>query len=125
VLLLRYTGIRIGDAVSLTSDRIKLNRLFLYTAKTGTPVNTVLPEFVLETVEACPKVTGMHFFWNGTGKLDTIVGSWRRRLENCSTLLKCQTAMHIASVTLSQSNYYSQACQSRESRSYSGTRACE
>ena len=80
VLLLRYTGMRIGDAVSLTSDRIKLNRLFLYTAKTGTPVNTVLPDFVLEALEASPKVTRAHFFWNGAGKLDTIVGSWRRRL---------------------------------------------
>ena len=30
VLLLRYSGMRIGDAVSLSRDRIKLNRLFLY-----------------------------------------------------------------------------------------------
>ena len=80
VLLLRYTGMRIGDAVSLTSDRIKLNRLFLYTAKTGTPVNTVLPDFVLQALEASPKVTCVYFFWNGAGKLDTIFGSWRRRL---------------------------------------------
>jgi integrase len=79
-LLLRYSGMRIGDAVSLTSDRIKMNRLFLYTAKTGTPVNTILPDFVLEALEASPKVTDLYFFWNGTDKLDTIVGSWRRRL---------------------------------------------
>lgn len=71
---------RIGDAVSMTSDRIKLNRLFLYTAKAGTPVNSVLPDFVLEALEASPKITDIHFFWNGTDKLDTIVGSWRRRL---------------------------------------------
>jgi integrase/recombinase XerD len=80
VLLLRYSGMRIGDAVSLSGDRIKLNRLFLYTAKTGTPVNTVLPDFVLDALEASPKVTGVHFFWNGRDKLDTIVGSWRKRL---------------------------------------------
>jgi len=80
VLLLRYSGIRIGDAIGLTSDRIKVNRLFLYTAKTGTPVNTILPDFVLEALEASPKVSDLHFFWNGTDKLDTIVGSWRKRL---------------------------------------------
>ena len=40
VLLLRYTGMRIGDAVSLTLDRIQGNRLFLYTQKTGVAVNT-------------------------------------------------------------------------------------
>jgi integrase/recombinase XerD len=79
VLLLRYTGMRIGDAIGLTSNAIKLNRLFLYTAKTGTPVNTVLPDFVLEALEASPKVTDVHFFWNGV-KLDTTVGSWRPRL---------------------------------------------
>jgi integrase/recombinase XerD len=80
VLLLRYSGMRIGDAVGLSSDRIQQNRLFLYTAKTGTPVNTVLPDFVLEALESCPKVTGVQFFWNGRDKLDTIVGSWRKRL---------------------------------------------
>jgi hypothetical protein len=51
VLLLRYSGMRIGDAVSLTSDRIEGTRLFLYTQKTGTPVNTVLPEFVLNALD--------------------------------------------------------------------------
>ena len=82
VLLLRYSGVRIGDAISLTSDRVKKNRLFLYTAKTGTPVNTVLPDFVLRALEECPRVTGAHYFWNGRDKLDAIVGSWRKRLAN-------------------------------------------
>jgi integrase/recombinase XerD len=80
VLLLRYSGMRIGDVVRLTSDRLNLNRLFLYTAKTGTPVNTILPSFVVEALEKLPKVTELNFFWNGEDKLDAIVGSWRRRL---------------------------------------------
>ena len=80
VLLLRYSGMRVGDAVSLTSDRIKLNRLFLYTAKTGTPVNTILPSFVLNVLEGIPMVTDKHYFWNGVDRLDTAVGSWRKRL---------------------------------------------
>ena len=74
--------LHIGDAVSLTSDRIKGNRLFLRSAKTGTPVNTVLPDFVLEALEASPEVTGAYYFWNSTDKLNAIVGSWRRRLAN-------------------------------------------
>ncbi|HUJ29694.1 MAG TPA: tyrosine-type recombinase/integrase [Candidatus Acidoferrum sp.] len=80
VLLLRYSGMRIGDAVSLSADRIEGDRLFLYTQKTGVAVNTVLPNFVVKTLEAIPKVKDRHFFWNGMGKLETIVGSWRRRL---------------------------------------------
>jgi integrase/recombinase XerD len=43
VLLLRYSGMRIGDAVSLAGDRIEGNRLFLYRQKTGVPVNTIPP----------------------------------------------------------------------------------
>ena len=80
VLLLRYSGMRIGDAVSLSAERIEGNRLFLYTQKTGVPVNTVLPEFVLKALDATPRVTDQHYFWDGGLKLETIVGSWRKRL---------------------------------------------
>ena len=45
ILLLRYSGMRISDAVNCSTDRIEGNRLFLYTRKTGVPVNTILPEF--------------------------------------------------------------------------------
>jgi hypothetical protein len=38
ILLLRYSGMRIRDAVALSSDRLKGNKLFLYSAKTGTAV---------------------------------------------------------------------------------------
>ena len=37
VLLLRYSGLRIRDAVTLGRDRISNGKLFLYTAKTGSP----------------------------------------------------------------------------------------
>ncbi len=80
VLLLRYSGMRIGDAVSLSIDRIEGNRLFLYTQKTGVAVNTILPDFVLKSLDATPKVIEKYFFWDGRSKLETIVGSWRKRL---------------------------------------------
>jgi integrase/recombinase XerD len=88
VLLLRYSGLRIGDAVSLTADRVQGDRLFLYTHKTGVAVNTILPNFVLKTLDAIPKVTASRFFWDGMGKLETVVGSWRRRLAKLFTLAK-------------------------------------
>jgi integrase/recombinase XerD len=80
VLLLRYAGLRIGDAINLTEDRLEGDRLFLYTQKTGVAVNTVLPKFVVNALQAIPRVTDRHFFWNGVDKLETTVGSWRRRL---------------------------------------------
>lgn len=88
VLLLRYTGMRISDAVGLTTGRIEGNRLFLYTQKTGTPVNTVLPDFVLKALDSTPKVTEKHFFWSGTGKLESIVRSWQTRLRRLFGLAK-------------------------------------
>src|SRR5262245_13201667 len=67
VLLMRYSGMRIGDAVQLTQERIKGDRLFLYTQKTGTPVYSVLPKFVVEALEATPRVNKRYFFWTGNG----------------------------------------------------------
>jgi integrase/recombinase XerD len=88
VLLLRYTGMRIGDAVNLSSDRIAGNRLFLYTQKTGVPVNAVLPEIVVAAIEATPKVNEKYFFWSGVGKLDSAVRSWQTRLRKLFELAK-------------------------------------
>ena len=58
VLLLRHSGLRIGDGVTLGRGRIDKEKLFLYTAKTGTPVNVPLPDFVLTALEAAPKASG-------------------------------------------------------------------
>lgn len=35
VLLMRYSGLRIGDTIALSKDRLTGNKLLLYTAKTG------------------------------------------------------------------------------------------
>jgi len=50
ILFLRYSALRIGDAASCPVDRLQSNRLFLHTQKTGVPVFTPLPEFVVEAV---------------------------------------------------------------------------
>jgi integrase/recombinase XerD len=81
VLLLRYSGMRIGDAVALNADRLQGSKLFLYTAKTGVPVYTVLPDFVVKALEATPRVTPKLFFWTGQGKLETAVKDWQGRLR--------------------------------------------
>jgi len=89
ILVLRYTGLRIGDAVKLTADKIvDRNKLFLYTQKSGVPVYTVLPEFVVRALETIPRVTPTHFFWPGVGDLDGVVGSWRKRLGKLFRLAK-------------------------------------
>jgi integrase/recombinase XerD len=88
VLVLRYSGMRISDAVSLSTDRITGNRLFLYTQKTGVPVHAVLPDFVLRALETTPRATERYFFWSGIGKLESAVRSWQTRLRRLFALAK-------------------------------------
>jgi integrase/recombinase XerD len=81
ILLLRYSGLRIRDAVTLPCDRLMGARLFLYTAKTGVPVCTPLPPFVVKTLEAAPRTTAQYFFWTGTSDPKSAVGDWQRSLR--------------------------------------------
>jgi integrase/recombinase XerD len=81
VLLMRYSGMRISDAVRLTKDRVNGDRLFLYTQKTGVPVYSVLPKFVAEALEKTPPVNEKFFFWSGNGQLETAVKDWQGRLR--------------------------------------------
>jgi integrase/recombinase XerD len=70
VLVLRYSGLRIGDAVCLSRDRLRGNKLFLYTAKTGTHVYCPLPDFVVNALEAVRSSNGQYFFWTGESTKD-------------------------------------------------------
>ena len=79
VLLLRYSGLRIRDAVTLGRNRIQGDKLFLYTAKTGTAVYCPLPPFVMEALNAIP--TSTYFFWSGLSKPKSAVGDWQRSLK--------------------------------------------
>jgi integrase len=76
MLLLRHSGLRIGDAVGLNRDRIKDGKLFLYTQKTGTPVWLPLPPEAITELEALP--VRDHFFWSGNGQLKSAIETWRR-----------------------------------------------
>jgi integrase/recombinase XerD len=94
-LLMRYTGMRVSDAVTLTTDRLDGKRLFLYTQKTGVPVYTVLPDSVLAALEATPRVTDTRYFWSGNGKRESVVCHWQMRLK---------TVFDLAEVSKGQGN---------------------
>lgn len=79
---------RIGDAVKLTTGHVSGNKLFLYTQKSGVPVYTVVPNFVVRALEAVPRVTPTHFFWDGASSLEGVVGSWQKRLRKLFQLAK-------------------------------------
>jgi len=61
VLVLRYSGMRIGDAVRCAVERLYGNQLLLYTQKTRVPVYCPLPEFVVKTLEELTPVSERYF----------------------------------------------------------------
>jgi len=90
VLLLRYSGMRIGDAVQCGPERIKGSKLFLYTQKTGVAVQCILPDFVIREIDAAPRKSEKFFFWTGESKLRTAVSIWQRSLQSLFELADVQ-----------------------------------
>lgn len=80
ILVMRYSGLRIGDAVSVSMDRLIGNALFLYTAKTGTPVRVTLPDFVADALRKTPPMNDRFWFRTPESKLQTWTGKWQARL---------------------------------------------
>lgn len=85
VLVMRYSGIRISDAVGLKRDRVKAGKLFLYQAKTGTPVWIPLPKVVTDALKAADDGTP-YYFWNGSAALKTVVTDWQAKLQDLFTI---------------------------------------
>lgn len=94
VLLLRWSGLRIGDAVSLPRGRVSSdNKILLYMAKTGEPVFVPIPEHV---ADALRKIPGEHyFFWSGVGDLAGATKNWRKLLHSVFVKAKVKGHPHM------------------------------
>lgn len=77
--LLRYSGLRIRDAATLSRDQLHENKLLLYTQKTGQPVWLPLPKKVTEELQEL-RASGKYFFWSGQGLAKSTVADWQRSL---------------------------------------------
>jgi integrase len=80
VLLLRYSGLRIGDAVTLPVSRVVNGKLFLRTAKTGTHVTCPLPPPTRDALDECPRTNPLYFFWTGQCSRGTVARDWHSKL---------------------------------------------
>jgi integrase/recombinase XerD len=80
VLFLRYTGLRISDALGCAADRLVDGKLFLYTQKTGQHVYCPLPAFVVSELEAVPRVSELYWFRTGEGTIETSRKKWSESL---------------------------------------------
>jgi integrase/recombinase XerD len=80
-LLMRWSGLRIRDAITLEQNRLIGDNLLLYQAKTRTPVYVPLPPEVanaLRTIPPGPKPNPRYFFWSGNGDPKSAVADWQR-----------------------------------------------
>ena len=92
-LLLRYSGLRGTDAVTLTKHSVKDGVLVLRTAKTGTDVRVPLPQAALDALAAIP--TDNYYFWSGHGTKKSCVGDYQRAFKRLYEIAKVENGhMH-------------------------------
>ena len=93
VLLLRYSGLRIGDASMLTIDRFKGNDLYLYTQKSGTHVYAPLPPFVMNLIRGIKLRHGKYLFTGPESlRMESASDLWRQRLGGVFELASLESA---------------------------------
>jgi hypothetical protein len=82
--LMRWTGLRIGDALLCARSRIHGNRFNLTTQKGKTVLTMIIPDHGITALNALPQrgdVHPNHFFWSGNSKHKSQTGRWQRKLE--------------------------------------------
>jgi integrase/recombinase XerD len=82
ILLLRYSGLRIGDAASCSVDRLVDGKLRLYTQKTGQHVHCPLPEFVVRELDSVPRTSERYWFWSGYGEVKRVASKWQSLIHD-------------------------------------------
>lgn len=82
ILLLRYSGLRISDAIGCEADNLQDGKLFRYTQKTGQHVYCPLPAFVVAELESVPRVSGRYWFWTGGGTVESARKKWSQALAD-------------------------------------------
>jgi site-specific recombinase XerD len=96
VLLMRWSGLAIRDAVTLERFCLdKQNRIILQRAKTDEPVFVELPADVANELRKVPnglKPNARYFFWTGNGLPKTAVADWQRSLRRLFKLANLKHA---------------------------------
>lgn len=95
--LMRWTGLRIRDAVTLERVRLQYDehtdewRVILCQRKTGEPVYCPVPPHVAELMNTAPASqkgnnNERYFFWTGNGSPKTVVSNWQRTYKKLFAL---------------------------------------
>jgi hypothetical protein len=78
---MRHSGLRIGDTIALDETRLVGHTLFLYTAKTGTPVYVPVPPVVVDALSKLATNECGRYFSSGHAKPQTARANWSRYLD--------------------------------------------
>ena len=81
ILLMRYSGLSIQDAVTCSRNYINDDTLILRRAKTDELVTVHLPDPVIDSLRSITLNGSPYFFWSGESKPVTVTKFWRRRLN--------------------------------------------
>jgi site-specific recombinase XerD len=81
VMVMRYTGLSIGDVAKLEKADVLGCRIRTYRKKTGEDVFAKVPPFVIEALNSAPHDSERFYFWTGQGKLHTRASKWGDRLQ--------------------------------------------
>ncbi|MGD1078380.1 MAG: tyrosine-type recombinase/integrase [Candidatus Sulfotelmatobacter sp.] len=93
LLLRRWSGLRLGDAVTLERSRLMGDRILLYQSKTGLPVFVPLRHDVAEALREIPagrNPNPCYFFWDGFNKRSA-VRQWMEDFQKLFRLADLRT----------------------------------
>ena len=85
ILLMRYSGLAIGDAVTLGREAVVGTELTLRRAKSGELVMVDLPYLVVRAILPLRGANPDYFWWSGRGKRVTSAKYWRSRLGSIAS----------------------------------------
>jgi site-specific recombinase XerD len=91
--LMRWSGLRIGDALKFPKSALVGNRLTVTIQKSQRKKKThtvIIPDQVCEALRdlpARPTVDPRYFFWSGTSKHKSLTGQWQRKLQRLNQYL--------------------------------------
>jgi integrase len=92
ISVLRWTGMRIGDAVQLSREKTAGGQITLRTEKNGKRVCIPMHPEVERSLEKIED--GEYYFWSGNGKVSSAVSDWERTLTRLGKGLPFKVHAH-------------------------------
>lgn len=90
LLVMRFTGLRISDALQLTEERIAGGAVSLHQHKTGEWVRIPLPTWLIQVLAETPKSGPVEWFRRPRQSIKNAHEHWRRKLAKVAAVAKVE-----------------------------------